>query len=777
MLAAALALVLQAGPPELDRLIRDLGHDDPVERDRAVRALIVAGPAALPALRRAADSADLEVSSRARRAIRRIELERRLAEFNPPLSPELLEVVPEIVEPLVRGTEADLLLVVALTRGIGEGPSYLGTAATVEPPLLVPVFRVIWDRLAAAREAGAPMTRLEPVFLMALYWRSERASGASGGSNVQINAVPSDRLLEVYGTVEQGFNHSVLEQLLTQHPPFGSRDRIRTMLEQPNPQIRRLGAKLAGRIGDRASIPKLREMLVPEQPVAAAGAVESLGRLGDRASIGPIAALLGSSRRELWNAACAALVELEAYDKVPEMIEAIEGADVYNRGTLVQGLVNLRAEAVAPCLEDWLQGNDDSWARSPMLQGLALLEPPGYAETLDEQIEQLDGWARYSLAESLGLRGDVARMVKLLEGTEGWYRANLLERLAAAGAPGADEAILKALEDSPDTDVVALVGRRKLEAAAPKLEELSGGGGDVELIRASIRALGALQSDAFDRRAAGWFGAEDKSVGAAVLEAAAERGTCGAITRDQIVARLEEKETRAAAMGALAAVWKAEAGALLASRLTDADAQVRLEAALALARADEAAAAARMRQLVKEAKPEVRRGAALWLAERLDPAAVPALKTDLEERTAHGFLAAQWLARLHDPAAGLELYRGLLAGQGVSFYFNALAQPKAWDRLAAMPIPAGAPVWPTLSELADWLGRHGVPVRWDPSVRPSFRRDHVATGGRNVLELLERIHGVSRGSQVRLEADGTVVLQSTLTARQGWFDWWEKQHP
>jgi hypothetical protein len=202
MIAAVLALVLQAGPQEIDRLIEKLRHDDPVERDRAGRELIAAGPAALPALRRAAESADLEVSSRARRAAQRIEMERKLAEFNPPISPQLLEVVPEILEPLARGTEEDLLRVVAVTRGIGEGPKYMGTAARVEPPLLVPVYRIIWDRLEAARKAGAPMTRLEPVFLTALYERSPQPGNLTFGA--EINAVPPDRLLEVFGDFDHG---------------------------------------------------------------------------------------------------------------------------------------------------------------------------------------------------------------------------------------------------------------------------------------------------------------------------------------------------------------------------------------------------------------------------------------------------------------------------------------------------------------------------------------------------------------------------------------------
>lgn len=42
-------------------------------------------------------------------------------------------------------------------------------------------------------------------------------------------------------------------------------------------------------------------------------------------------------------------------------------------------------------------------------------------------------------------------------------------------------------------------------------------------------------------------------------------------------------------------------------------------------------------------------------------------------------------------------------------------------------------------------------------------------------ELLDRIHDHCPGSHVVFEADGSIVLQTTLTARRAWMDWWEKR--
>jgi HEAT repeat protein len=59
------------------RLIRNLGSDMFEEREKASAGLLEAGPAALPLLRPVANTADLEVRMRARRAIARLEADRQ----------------------------------------------------------------------------------------------------------------------------------------------------------------------------------------------------------------------------------------------------------------------------------------------------------------------------------------------------------------------------------------------------------------------------------------------------------------------------------------------------------------------------------------------------------------------------------------------------------------------------------------------------------------------------------------------------------------------------
>ena len=119
----------------------------------------------------------------------------------------------------------------------------------------------------------------------------------------------------------------------------------------------------------------------------------------------------------------------------------------------------------------------------------------------------------------------------------------------------------------------------------------------------------------------------------------------------------------------------------------------------------------------------------------------------------------------------------MLRADPVPFHLNALARPKLWERFKATPAPDDVPDRPTLERVVKWFGEKGVPARFDASVRPAYRTDPVTLEGETLLELLEAVHNGSRGSRVRFEADGTVVIESNLTARRAWFAWWEQQNP
>src|SRR5437660_1272196 len=76
LVAVALALLPAeaAAPPDgAPRLVEQLGSDEFAKREQATQALEAIGQAALPALRKAARSPDLEVRRRAEALLRKIE--------------------------------------------------------------------------------------------------------------------------------------------------------------------------------------------------------------------------------------------------------------------------------------------------------------------------------------------------------------------------------------------------------------------------------------------------------------------------------------------------------------------------------------------------------------------------------------------------------------------------------------------------------------------------------------------------------------------------------
>lgn len=181
---------------DVGALIRDLSSDDPAVRDRALMALVEAGPTAIPALKEAAKSSDIEVAARSKEAIRRIELAVKLAPIRARLSQRLMERVPGLPEPLALGAEPELLEWVRKLRGVVpatdlEEAGFVAPEFQIRASLLAPVFEVMWERMASARAAGTPMNRLESIYVSALENRGE-ADGSWIG--YAIHAVPPKRI-------------------------------------------------------------------------------------------------------------------------------------------------------------------------------------------------------------------------------------------------------------------------------------------------------------------------------------------------------------------------------------------------------------------------------------------------------------------------------------------------------------------------------------------------------------------------------------------------------
>ncbi len=139
MTAERMAAELATAPPaDLSKLVRDLGAADFALREAAMRKLRAAGPAAVPALERAAESEDPEVKMRARqllqravaaggqaKAVRKLMAIRALGELKAPQALPALRPLVAAAEPFVADYARQAIAAI-------EGKPYQRPAATKE---------------------------------------------------------------------------------------------------------------------------------------------------------------------------------------------------------------------------------------------------------------------------------------------------------------------------------------------------------------------------------------------------------------------------------------------------------------------------------------------------------------------------------------------------------------------------------------------------------------------------------------------------------------------
>lgn len=768
-----LATVLQ----DVDRLILDLAHDDVAVRDAASLKLIQAGVKAAEALERASKSADAEVAARAGSALRTIRMREKLGSR---VSAAVIEQAPEILELLGAGNEEDLLAVVRKLRGLApekwqDRLRKVGTTTHFPAWQISGVFQVIWERIEAARKAGAPMSRLEEVFLAALFFYSNADGDLDWDKST---AVPTGRLLQLYlapRPAPLGWEaESALRGLLQEAPPFESPGILEELLKDPSLPGRELAVQAAGTIGLRSAVPRLRKLLDDEDFEVRAAAASSLGTLGDVESIPKLSRhffdALSAKRFERSQIILKALVQIEAYDQEQAVIRAIHAIPDEFRPLLAQELIRMRPEALGDHLVDWM--------RSTPAGGRSLLVPAVGIYRIDE-LDDLMGdlvgiGSRHGLATALINAGRVDLSGSLLEGCrEEPERQALVQTLCEAGVVAADEAMAKALE-SGDPQLIRQATPCKSPKTTQVLLKLASHEND-QTAAPAIDALCRIPGDLFEKQLPGWLASERIFARRAAVWGAANRGT--RVPLEIIEPLLKEKDGREAAITALVKFHPDKAREPVEEDWKSPDLRTRKRAAEWMGEIDEARAIGWMRTIAdtEVGKDDLwmRNDAAVWLAERGDPKPEEMLKFG-KVTSWYRSAAFAALARgrgLKDPAL---LYRSLMTSPDTEFDLNKAAAPDVWKRYQAMPMPAGIPPHPTLDELVTWLAAHGVPVRWHPGVRPLFKVDRIRTDVADVLELLKRIHMVSAGTRVHFEPDGAAVLQTALTSRRAWFEWWDK---
>lgn len=775
MIALLLALLCAQ---DVGALIKDLASDDPAVRDKATAKLVEAGEVARPALAEAAKSADAEVAARAKGALASLDRSRKAAQLRKALPAELVEQAPEIPDLLAGGTELDLLELVRKSRGVvvssdGFGADFVKASFQLKPTLLAPVLEMIFETLRVQRKAGRSMPRLERVFIGALQRRGDHRDDTYVGGDAMIRAVRPRRLLEAcLDPVDNGFLFDDLESLFERDLLYECADLIPRLLDHSSVELQRIGAKIAGRMGDRRFIPKLRTLLT--SPSAGEYAIEPLVLLGDVESAPAIAAF----DRDITT--LRDLARLDALELAEPLAERLMEAAASKRDFYMSTIMEFRLESIKPRLAEWWASATDADDRSALLGGMSYFRIPEIDRIFEGVISERDlGNLKGKLAWVVANLNREDLLAKMLDRCEAGDRDTIFQcAFGYAVPPGVETLFLKALEN-PDAALIRTSGCERIQAAIPALLSLASGE-DENLAAAAVTSLERMKAPGIERDLEGWRASKSEKVRRAARYAGVDRGM--RIPREEILPDLESEDTRETALKALAKLYPAETRPLVLDLWNKASSKEMPGIAEIMGQIDRMQATAWMRGIVDlptDDESELPRyKAAVRLAERGDPKVEEILSSGTFDHFDPASIAAVFSTSGH-PAAGKWAYRIMFLDGGdtqyAPFELNAVAFPEVWERYKNMPLPAGAPASGSLDEMVAWLAARGIPIRWHPGVRPVLKADLLGPRSQNVLELLKNIHYRSPGSLVVFQEDGSIVLQTILSARRAWMDWWEKR--
>jgi HEAT repeat protein len=242
------ALVLLQVPQEdaIRALIEQLGSDQIAARGEALKQLEKIGRAAIPALSKAAEDRDVEISSRARAALDRL----TIREF---LTPNLERAVPGLESRLLIGEWREIFVELAADFRLPEGQRrYTGVRAD-------------------------DLSRMAPMAILRARTESERIGVCEAVGRLRLkSAFPAlfDFLKDEHPIVRMSVVTAARDADAREHAAA-----LRPGLEDPHPLVRSVAAHALGRFGDRDSIPALRKLLGDAASNVRYWSVRSLGDL------------------------------------------------------------------------------------------------------------------------------------------------------------------------------------------------------------------------------------------------------------------------------------------------------------------------------------------------------------------------------------------------------------------------------------------------------------------------------------------------------------------
>ncbi|MBI5491093.1 MAG: HEAT repeat domain-containing protein [Deltaproteobacteria bacterium] len=585
----------------------------------------------------------------------------------------------------LEGTRPEARVVAAGTLGRAGDRELLATYAAMlrdpEPAVRLAAVEGFWRATRGAPPAAAedadPVPAPGDAWLVPAgdtacrFGADVDAAGAAASGPATVLAEHLEELQGVLADEDPRVAHAALV-LLTESGNAEVRAAIREALRGAEGSAAQdLLAVALGRLGDRSTAPRLRQIVREGRELAPAAAV-TLGRLGDRGADEALRGMLGSTEERLRCAAAEALAGARDTESVEALVPLLSGEQPPQVARAAEAALVAAGEPAIGALGAALDAADPSiaWGAAEALGtiGSEKAVPP-----LVAKLAGLDAVLRDYIVGALGAIGDVRALPELIAAFGGSpeyrneqpiLRAILLFGRRAIGAlvdglessdVGVRAGSLEALVRLEDTEHVAAVlpllqdadplvraraaayftaakDERAVEALAALLE-----GSDADAAAEAAAALGAIGGSEARATLEHALGGADASIAAAAAQALARIGdpesvraildaaslrsaydrgrlveaivSFGPAARDPLVEGLGGDRLRPAALQALDGLGIAVGVPLLAPYRTDERPSVRELVARLLGRTEDPAALVPLEVLLSDPSPAVREAA------------------------------------------------------------------------------------------------------------------------------------------------------------------------
>jgi HEAT repeat protein len=349
------------------------------------------------------------------------------------------------------------------------------------------IVRVVATGLAALSLTG-PQLSTEPAPALSI---GELIAAARGASPI-LCALAAQSIGNGYGGWQPPYpivaaSYAPVRQALREASLESSLPLLLPALDDPDPCVREVGARLLGRqrsttattaiasrlassdgpgraaaayalglTGAGVSAP-LEEALADPVPAVRGNALWALGRIGDGAAAGRVWRLLRDGEAPVRAAAVQTLRHLEARDSVELIIQVLRSdPDAEVRRVAAWALADLGARASAPALIEALRRDEDGSVREMAAWALSEVRSPEATEALHVALREDDNEeVRATAIWALGSQGDenaLPRIVEALGDPSAEIRARAAWAIGSIEPSAAPPALVRALRDD-DVDV------------------------------------------------------------------------------------------------------------------------------------------------------------------------------------------------------------------------------------------------------------------------------------------------------------------------------------